>query len=284
MLSGLRPTLNSMSKKVTRDRVEDAAFLSRLIRAVREQPKRFRAGAALLESMFATAVLRRKYAATARDIRKAYTRESPIRESERAIVRDLRASMSDPASAKREALREAERWVREQPDMMERSEAEAVCLVVALMFDDNPRPCRALPKCLHGIPWGGVREPFVLIPGRFFRADALGHNPDLLERARIAWARIEAWGGADADGPTRPTDELHEGHRLAVLALAELDRLAPETKGQQQKVRYRKLTELHEAGTLETYQQAGLPGSVSFWKYVRDFKAAHAKERSDLAP
>lgn len=273
-----------MSKKPAQDRAADAAFLSRLIRYVRDNPSEFRRGSELVEREFSVAACRRREAHEARGFRNAYARGNPIWLDTLHRLRGHNTRAARESASMRLSLWSAERWVRELEDVMNRDEAEAVCLVVACTYDDNPAKNPALPKTLRAIPWGspddGVRTH---VSGRWFRAFNLGMDARLLEPARIAWARIESWGPpAPLNAKDPGGSSLHDGHRRAHAALVELDKLAPRTKGGTQRERYEALRACRKAGTLKAYDGVKLPPSSTFWKYVRDVRKASREARPDL--
>src|SRR5262245_19018099 len=144
-----------MSKPRAKGVAEDAGFLAFLTQAVRSDHKRFQAGSALIQSLFAVKVLRKKHAAIARELMEAFPEGHPIHEWERDNVHAFESDPPIEYDSMRLTMSDAESWVRGQPDSMERAEAEAVCLIAVALYDDNPRKNPALPKCMRSIPWGG---------------------------------------------------------------------------------------------------------------------------------
>lgn len=273
-----------MSTQPAHDRAAHAAFLSRLTCYVREHPGEFQRGAELLERYFSVAACRKREAHEARAFRRAYARGNPIWTDTLERLRGHNTPAARESAAMRLSLAAAERWVRDGEDAMQRDEAEAVCLVVVCTYDDNPKPNAALPPTLRPIPWGRMSDDtHEHQPGRWFRAFSLGMDATLLERARIAWARIESWGPpAPTTKKSKRAAELHDGHRRAFAAYRELEKLAPHLKNARQRDQYVALCAFHKAGSLKAYAGVKLPDASSFWKYVRDVRKASRKPRPDL--
>jgi hypothetical protein len=91
---------------------------------------------------------------------------------------------------------EAREWAVEQTWLMSREEAEAVCLVATLFYDDNPAPNPALPSSFQAMPWAHpstVQSDEDVIGGRWLHVFFHGLDLRLIETARYAQARLSSY-------------------------------------------------------------------------------------------
>lgn len=273
-----------MSTKDDATRIGDAEFVSFLTRRVRESPSTFRRGTAFVGRLFSVKQQRRSCAIDACYARKEHTRGSPEWRKALKDVRRARKQTRAPATAALFCLRRAEAWVRFQEDVLDRDAAEAVCLIVVCIYDDNPRPNPALPPQFRAILWGGLQldAAELILPGRYWRAQDIGFDERLMERARIAWARVESWGEELPQSSGSRRQALHEGHHLALRALAEITRMESWTKGATQRVQYEALLRAHRRNELSTYAGIKPPRQSSFWRYIREARS-EARQRGETA-
>jgi hypothetical protein len=91
---------------------------------------------------------------------------------------------------------EALRWTVELPWTMSRAEAEAACLIAAFFYDENPVPNPALPPTFQAIPWAHpstVESDEEVLGGRWLHVFFHGLNPQLVQVAQLAYARVRSY-------------------------------------------------------------------------------------------
>lgn len=186
----------------------DSRLFSRTIREVRLSPERFASGLTLIADKFSVET-RRAQAQAELD---KFDENGPVERSHplRAMYQQVLESASDPM-LRIGALRG---FVESRPLSLDRTEAQAVLLVVAWVADDDPDYTVGLPALLESWIvdyWAGrddanraqrVEEQRALL--RFLR-HGLGHDVDW--RRRLSHVATLAWDRMDTISPDFPQDQ-----------------------------------------------------------------------------
>lgn len=201
---------------------EDLALITRSVRDTRAEPESFARGAALLEASSSVAA-RRQF----------------VRATLRRHIRELRQENLDPSGNPL-----ATAYLRELCDLLPsrlprfrafilppsyalkhlaycdatlgRHEAEAIVLLAAYHYDDNPDPNPAMPPCFAKPRPEDLTEPERRV---FYGVGLMGRRnqlPDLMPRLRWAWERIDSWPAGQhptSSHAARHADVVNQGHR-----------------------------------------------------------------------
>ncbi len=183
-------------------RAEDVERLARVTADCRARPERYADGRELLEARFAPAVIQeRRWTEFARKCEQGGMAVEPVRGAPPGFTWTRQAFGRWASTSGADSIREALDWAATLDAVVWRPEAEALCLLVVALWDDNRAPNSALPlwlrtELLNDELW------------RWLRGDIIRREVGALrERLAAAVARIrsqEDASGTSGQSPHAP--------------------------------------------------------------------------------